>query len=764
MKKTLQSLLGAFLIVVNLSNIKANTIVVQNNSDSSTGSLRQSIIAANNGDTIRFNSSLIASGSNTISLVSEIAFSKELVIIGLYNVTDTLFISGNNTNRIFNISNTPKVTLDSMVFVDGNVAVGFGGGLQIAGVDSVCLNNSFISNCFAPNSGGLDFRTNSSNNGVSSQIMLDIDNSTIINNSTTGTAGGIFIGGSNITLNIDNSKVSNNSSTNNGDGGAISAFTFYAGSVIINNSNINNNQVASGNGGGIKVESFYDDFYTTINNSTFNGNTTSGTGGAIYSIPKLISSVTINSSTISNNTADLAGGIHSGHINSSQSLVTLTNSTVADNHATNDYGGIASVGNSSYFVATNSTIHGNTTATSFNKCGGVYVFGVAFGGGTSSLDITSSIVWTSIGDNIKHLVVDGGGSITASTNPIVSGGYNIFSNAPNGATATGDLTNVSAGSLNLQTLYNNGGITETKAPAVGSVAINAGNPTDMSDAQNTLISGVRDIGSTESVNVLVSSITVQGVGGASTITTQGGILQMEASVLPTVANDTTYAWSVASGTGLATISSTGLLTAITDGLVTVTATANDASGITGTAIITISNQIVLVSSITVQGVGGASTITTQGGILQMEASVLPTVASDTTYTWNVASGTGSAIISSTGLLTALSDGTVTVTATANDASGVTGMAIITISNQTVSINELNSKNLTIYPNPVKNNLVVELVNQTITEINVVDLTGKTVKSNNGNTNSINVTDLTEGVYLLRLITEHGLVIKKFIKN
>jgi len=90
--------------------------------------------------------------------------------------------------------------------------------------------------------------------------------------------------------------------------------------------------------------------------------------------------------------------------------------------------------------------------------------------------------------------------------------------------------------------------------------------------------------------VPVSSITVTGAGGASTITTNGGTLQMVATVLPANATDNSVGWSVADGTGSASISASGLLTAVTNGTVTVTATANDGSGTQGTAVITISGQ------------------------------------------------------------------------------------------------------------------------------------------------------------------------------
>ncbi|MCL2803976.1 MAG: Ig-like domain-containing protein [Micrococcales bacterium] len=94
--------------------------------------------------------------------------------------------------------------------------------------------------------------------------------------------------------------------------------------------------------------------------------------------------------------------------------------------------------------------------------------------------------------------------------------------------------------------------------------------------------------------------------------------------------------------------------------------------------------VVPVSSITVTGAGGATAITASGGTLQMSATVLPADATNNAVTWSVTSGTGSASISASGLLTAVSDGTVTVRATANDGSNTEGTLVITITGQTAN--------------------------------------------------------------------------------
>jgi len=89
--------------------------------------------------------------------------------------------------------------------------------------------------------------------------------------------------------------------------------------------------------------------------------------------------------------------------------------------------------------------------------------------------------------------------------------------------------------------------------------------------------------------VNTQSITVSASDGSTTISTKGASLNMLAQVLPANTTIPNVNWTV-SPTYMATIDATGKLTALADGKVTVTATAWDASGVKGTASITISNQ------------------------------------------------------------------------------------------------------------------------------------------------------------------------------
>lgn len=86
-----------------------------------------------------------------------------------------------------------------------------------------------------------------------------------------------------------------------------------------------------------------------------------------------------------------------------------------------------------------------------------------------------------------------------------------------------------------------------------------------------------------------------------------------------------------------------------------------------------------VSGITVAGVGGANTIDEANGTLQMIATITPDEATNKSVVWSV--DNENATINSTGLLTAVANGEVVVTATAKDGSGVAGSTTVTISNQ-----------------------------------------------------------------------------------
>lgn len=79
------------------------------------------------------------------------------------------------------------------------------------------------------------------------------------------------------------------------------------------------------------------------------------------------------------------------------------------------------------------------------------------------------------------------------------------------------------------------------------------------------------------------------------------------------------------------------------------------------------------------------------------------------------------------------------------------------------IDDVANVKVEIYPNPTTDRLNIEC-GQTISRIEVLDVAGRTVMSQNGNVNSINTKALAEGVYMLRVMTEAGVSAQKFVKE
>lgn len=95
-------------------------------------------------------------------------------------------------------------------------------------------------------------------------------------------------------------------------------------------------------------------------------------------------------------------------------------------------------------------------------------------------------------------------------------------------------------------------------------------------------------------------------------------------------------------------------------------------------------QDVYIDEITLTG----GTITTNKGTLQIGAVIIPENATYKTLTWSVENGTGKASVDANGLVTALTDGTVTVIARSNDAQGMDASVEVVISGQSISRNDI----------------------------------------------------------------------------
>lgn len=145
-------------------------------------------------------------------------------------------------------------------------------------------------------------------------------------------------------------------------------------------------------------------------------------------------------------------------------------------------------------------------------------------------------------------------------------------------------------------------------------------------------------------------------------------LTLTATVDPGTATDKTVSWS-SSDEDVAIVSE-GVVTAVGVGEAVITASTSN--GLTATCLVTVNEkepEVILISEIILNP---QSIKAVPGTEIQVEATILPTDATNTDLIWS-SSDTTVAVVDENGLVTVLSAGTASVTAMATDGSGVTAI-------------------------------------------------------------------------------------------
>lgn len=83
---------------------------------------------------------------------------------------------------------------------------------------------------------------------------------------------------------------------------------------------------------------------------------------------------------------------------------------------------------------------------------------------------------------------------------------------------------------------------------------------------------------------------------------------------------------------------------------------------------------------------------------------------------------------------------------------------------TTGVLEKKIQNILIYPNPVKNVLTIKKNIKKTDKIRIIDLTGKTIKTIESNSNKIDVSSLLKGIYFLEITTNDSVLVQKLIKE
>ncbi|RFN58924.1 T9SS type A sorting domain-containing protein [Marixanthomonas ophiurae] len=86
------------------------------------------------------------------------------------------------------------------------------------------------------------------------------------------------------------------------------------------------------------------------------------------------------------------------------------------------------------------------------------------------------------------------------------------------------------------------------------------------------------------------------------------------------------------------------------------------------------------------------------------------------------------------------------------------------SNTQLSVSENEITSFKIYPNPVSETLFISSENNTIENISVFSINGQVVLSEKSNTNQLDVSTLSNGLYFVEIASGNGTSIQKFIKK
>ena len=385
----------------------------------------------------------------TITVTAEVPVSKDTTIDGGKLVT----LSGGKSTRILHIKSawnvaTPLLTVQNLAFTDGfttdvmnttSTAQGgaaiFEDGGSLTVIDCTFTNNQCASTGEDVSGGAINGQ------GVGTLI---VEGSTFTGNS--GSNGGA-IGTQDENVTVVNSTFAGNSATgtggnpgNGGDGGAMSYDGAKVSWTMCGDTFSQNRANASG---GAIFRVAYGDEPVTIDRSVFDGNAVDAMTGNAGGLYLEYATITMTATTISNNTAHFGGGIWIGH----NAVAKLTNDTIANNTATMG-GGVWFAGGITGTLL-NLTVAGNA--------------GNGMAGGDTGVTLQNTLVAGNTKGSLEGEVSCDHGHAGAGANMEFPGD----SSSP-------CTPSVIVADPQLGPLKDNGGVTQTMAPAAGSPAIGKG--------------------------------------------------------------------------------------------------------------------------------------------------------------------------------------------------------------------------------------------------------------------------------------------------
>ncbi len=460
--------------------------------------------ALGTNDTIQFN---LPAGSQTITLTGgALSLTNPVTING--PGAGNLTINGNNLDRDIivgtNWSPNPglNVSINGLTLAGGSQA--YGGGLLNFGTLTVS-NTTFADNTAGSSGGG----------GIYNVTVLTLNNCTFTGNAILSVGAGAAIDNiSSATATINNCTFTGNnangSGSSAGSGGAIANYN----TMTVTDSTFTAN-MATSDGGAI-----YSTGSLTVSNTSFINNSGLADGGAIRSDGTLA----LSSSTFAGNSAASAGG----GLDTTDTVVTVTNCTFVNNTAVSQGGGIEADPGSGTATLTNDTFTGNRVTVGSSG---------AFGGGLMSgrpVTLFNTIVAGNFAEAAPGTTADdveGTVTSTSAFNLIGTGGSGGLTNGSNG-------NQVGVSNPGLGTLSSNGGPTQTVLPLPGSPAIGHGGNAYVTAGETDqrgltrVVNGTVDIGAVEVQTSLTGAGIQSAAAGTATSFTLGSFADADSTAGP----------------------------------------------------------------------------------------------------------------------------------------------------------------------------------------------------------------------------------------
>ncbi len=258
-----------------------------------------------------------------------------------------------------------------------------------------------------------------------------------------------------------------------------------------------------------------------------------------------------------------------------------------------------------------------------------------------NVDVTS----VSLSKNNITLEIGQSSTITASVNPSNATNKTITWKSSNTSIATvdasGKITAVSPGTATITATSNNG----------------KSNLVTVTVTKSTL-----PVVEVSSITLSKTSVTLE-AGQAITVT---------ATVQPSNATNKTINWS-SSNTSIATVDASGKITAVSPGTATITATSNNGKSSHVTVTVTKKSSSIEVTSVTLSKT--SLSMYTEDNIV-ITATIAPSNATNKTITWS-SSNSNVATVTKSGKITAVGEGTATITAASNNGKKATVVVTVT---------------------------------------------------------------------------------------